>query len=254
MKKTFSQKIIIGLLAVLMVGGSFYIRTAEATVPTSCNGSVSVSFDKAKKCADDSVAEALRIRNSVNSSSSTEDISRAISDVNAISNRLFNIEEEVPQGFLGNLEVLISDVPKIVNDAKQIVDGYAIELREARNQNTPRPGEQEAIEQERRAAAEEAARNSAREGGSCDLTDVPCWIRTAIYALGGIFKYIFGGVLYLVGLVFDLSIKVSILDFSTYANSPGVANAWTTLRDLANVFFIFILLYILANYDKIILV
>ncbi|MEK7208678.1 MAG: hypothetical protein AAB677_00255 [Patescibacteria group bacterium] len=73
--------------------------------------------------------------------------------------------------------------------------------------------------------------------------DIPCWIRSGISFIGGFFKHIFGVVLWLVGSLFDASVSYSILDFKNVA-SESITVAWTVLRDLANVFFIFILLYI----------
>ena len=46
------------------------------------------------------------------------------------------------------------------------------------------------------------------------------------------------------GLLLNTALELSVVKFHTYANSPGVILAWETFRDIANMFFIFILLYI----------
>ena len=56
--------------------------------------------------------------------------------------------------------------------------------------------------------------------------------------------WIISWILYLASWIFNESVKFSILDFYTYAQSSGVAAAWKIARDLANIFFIFILLYV----------
>ncbi len=96
--------------------------------------------------------------------------------------------------------------------------------------------------------------NDAAAGGagntvyeSCGF-NVPCWIRNGITFIGVIFKEIFGGILSVVGVVFDQSVKFSISEFSSLAGrndetGNAVQVAWKTLRDVANLFFIFILLY-----------
>lgn len=43
--------------------------------------------------------------------------------------------------------------------------------------------------------------------------------------------------------VLDLAIKIAIIDFPIYANLDGIRIAWEVGRDLANFFFIFVLLY-----------
>lgn len=54
-------------------------------------------------------------------------------------------------------------------------------------------------------------------------------------------------ILWLASKILNFSIDLSINKFHNYANMPGVATAWEISRDLANIFFIFILLYIAIN-------
>ncbi len=77
-------------------------------------------------------------------------------------------------------------------------------------------------------------------------SNLSCWVRNFVRAIGELFKLIFGGILYLVGLLFDYSIKFSVTDFSSLVSGQNslVDSAWQVLRDVANLFFIFILLYI----------
>src|SRR3989344_1766187 len=91
--------------------------------------------------------------------------------------------------------------------------------------------------------ANQAAVSAAAD--SCGLRNlsacIPAAIRWAIRAIGVFFQQIFGSILWLVGKFFDASVSYSILDFSDVAKE-SVQAAWTILRDLANVFFIFIFL------------
>lgn len=51
-------------------------------------------------------------------------------------------------------------------------------------------------------------------------------------------------IIYAAGEALEVSMQVSVSSFSTYANNPGVKLAWETFRNIANMAFIFILLYI----------
>jgi len=62
--------------------------------------------------------------------------------------------------------------------------------------------------------------------------------------LGNLFLRGAAIVLYSVGMIFDYAVKISILDFSKYANMPGIMDGWRIMRDVVNLSFIFILLYI----------
>ncbi len=57
-------------------------------------------------------------------------------------------------------------------------------------------------------------------------------------------KSIGGSSLALTGLVLDFSIKKTVIEGNKYYDSEGVKAGWKILRDLANIFFIFILLFI----------
>ncbi|MFA5736682.1 MAG: hypothetical protein WC893_00755 [Candidatus Paceibacterota bacterium] len=55
---------------------------------------------------------------------------------------------------------------------------------------------------------------------------------------------IFGTILWISSSIFDLSIYISIVSFKSLIASTGIDAAWKVMRDLANLSFIFILLYI----------
>lgn len=83
----------------------------------------------------------------------------------------------------------------------------------------------------------------------------PCWsltggiawsacVMTAGSWIASIIIYFFGGFLYIAGALFDASIMVSIEWLSSIFQADYISSAWKVVRDFANIFFIFILLYI----------
>ncbi len=75
---------------------------------------------------------------------------------------------------------------------------------------------------------------------NCDWDEVQCMIGKFFYNA----VYVtFGTLVYIAASFFDFVIKLSILDFHTWAGLPGVKIAWTVLRDTMNITFIFLLLY-----------
>ncbi len=61
--------------------------------------------------------------------------------------------------------------------------------------------------------------------------------------LGSLTASITSKLMSLTNELLNLSINISVNKFSTFANSPGIVAGWTVLRDMANIGFIFILLY-----------
>lgn len=62
---------------------------------------------------------------------------------------------------------------------------------------------------------------------------------------GQLLVWLFGIILWIAGHAFDLSMRISILDFKNYAgDTVFLREAWAIGRDFANMFFIFIVLYI----------
>jgi len=62
--------------------------------------------------------------------------------------------------------------------------------------------------------------------------------------LGNLFLGLASIVLYVSGKIFDYAVQISIKDFAQYANMPGITDGWKIVRDVVNLSFIFILLYI----------
>ena len=83
----------------------------------------------------------------------------------------------------------------------------------------------------------------------------PCWSLVGGFNIGicsiqamswvsSFVIYVFGTILYIAGALFDVSIMLSIEWMSWVFSSSGVEKAWILMRDFANIFFVFILLYI----------
>lgn len=69
-------------------------------------------------------------------------------------------------------------------------------------------------------------------------------VSACLAQVGNVILSITGSVLWVAGKFFNLSIDLSINKFNQYANMEGIKTAWITIRDIVNLFFIFILLYI----------
>lgn len=63
-------------------------------------------------------------------------------------------------------------------------------------------------------------------------------------SLGTIITHIFGSVLWLAGQFFDMAIEFSITSIRVWFSSEAISTVWRIFRDLANLCFVFILLYI----------
>ncbi len=72
--------------------------------------------------------------------------------------------------------------------------------------------------------------------GNCVL-EVTSWI-------GNIVTYVFALLLWASSGIFDIVVNFSILNIGTWFKLPLVASAWRLMRDFANIFFVFVLLYI----------
>jgi len=66
----------------------------------------------------------------------------------------------------------------------------------------------------------------------------------AFVAVSNVIMWLASLIVWVAGLFFDLTLKISIIDFHEYANMAGITTGWTISRDVINIFFIFILLYI----------
>jgi len=69
-------------------------------------------------------------------------------------------------------------------------------------------------------------------------------ITSGLQVMGNWAIWLFGLLLWIAGRFFDITIYFSVVKFSEFATMTAIVSAWATARDFANVFFIFILLYI----------
>ncbi|MDQ5958055.1 MAG: hypothetical protein QG665_401 [Patescibacteria group bacterium] len=114
---------------------------------------------------------------------------------------------------------------------------------------------QELVEQNRQIADETFKKNqelmdaAEAEGGCPHWYSFGCKIqfgfkKTIEWLFYDLLGYVFGLLVWLAGRSVDLSIYISVTNFHDFINMQGVEKAWKTLRDTANIGFIFILLYI----------
>lgn len=69
-------------------------------------------------------------------------------------------------------------------------------------------------------------------------------INFLLRSLGALFITIGAFILWLSGTLFNFAIHFGIINFATFANISGVPTAWALLRDITNIFFIFVFLAI----------
>lgn len=62
--------------------------------------------------------------------------------------------------------------------------------------------------------------------------------------VGNLITYMFGSLLWISSKIFDISIFLSISSIKSWFDADFVKNVWIVIRDIANIFFVFILLYI----------
>ncbi|HEY4476730.1 MAG TPA: hypothetical protein VJB69_02015 [Candidatus Paceibacterota bacterium] len=84
--------------------------------------------------------------------------------------------------------------------------------------------------------------------GECDILKAGTWGTCAKIAVSWIFAiilWLFTRILWFANEIFNQAINVSVRTFSTYADNSGpVGTSWGVIRDLVNMGFIFVLLYI----------
>ncbi len=81
------------------------------------------------------------------------------------------------------------------------------------------------------------------EGGSCHWYSPGGCIKLIIAWFFVIIQWLFARILWIANEIFSYLVRLSINDFHTWVDQPAVTLAWTILRDLCNIFLIFILLY-----------
>lgn len=70
-----------------------------------------------------------------------------------------------------------------------------------------------------------------------------CMMRAAGW-MGNLISYLFASLLFLSSKIFDAAVFMSITMTSTWFINNAVSSAWTLIRDFANIFFVFIMLYV----------
>lgn len=85
---------------------------------------------------------------------------------------------------------------------------------------------------------------TAQQDDSCGVANIGGCIRAGLSSIGQALTWAFGSLLVAAGTILDISIKVSILSVKDWLLNSGVDKAWRFLRDLGNLFFVFVLLYI----------
>lgn len=84
----------------------------------------------------------------------------------------------------------------------------------------------------------EALEPSVVSGRGCDFTDVPCWLLAVVVFLTGLIVALFTGILALISLVFETVVTQFVVEMGKYVTSTtatAVREAWTMVRDLANI-------------------
>lgn len=90
----------------------------------------------------------------------------------------------------------------------------------------------------------------AEPSDDCGITNLKACGKLLIAKIGGMFLYFGGLILGITGLLLDEVIKLTVVEMSKNLapafdpETGGIYKAWSTFRDLANMFFIFIILYI----------
>ncbi|PIR47080.1 MAG: hypothetical protein COV07_00870 [Candidatus Vogelbacteria bacterium CG10_big_fil_rev_8_21_14_0_10_45_14] len=79
---------------------------------------------------------------------------------------------------------------------------------------------------------------------TCSLGNIACHVTKAVHYFIDILIWILGSIISVIALVLDISISFSIQMLGDLARSEFVQIAWRMIRDIANMAFIFVLLYI----------
>lgn len=102
------------------------------------------------------------------------------------------------------------------------------------------------IERARNILGIKAKANTNYPGSKCGVTTF--WTEACLAEIMGtilgVFVSIFSNVLKLASWIFDQAITQSIYNIGAYANMIAIKNAWTILRDICNLFYLLILVYI----------
>lgn len=159
--------------------------------------------------------------------------------ITQLENRISEVDQHINEGNLSDSELLVAQALRE-------------ELVGRKDGATTR---RENVEEETDAAiagAREDLSNEAGKNYSCNIFNLTSFslVGCGMYILTLVFAFILwilSLVLWIASQALNFSIDISINQFHTYAFAEGVKNAWSVTRDLANIFFIFILLYIAIN-------
>lgn len=98
-----------------------------------------------------------------------------------------------------------------------------------------------------RLAQDAQSLSDSQSSKGCSIWDggfVECAIKNVIAWIMSIIQWIFFRILWAANEVFAYCVKLSVMDFKKLVDLEPITRGWTILRDLCNIFFIFILLYI----------
>ncbi len=113
------------------------------------------------------------------------------------------------------------------------------------NSNPGGAAQSQTEEEARRQASTEPVLQTAEDCSAFGSGLNPICIAKEILAgISNLFIWIFGQLLRISALIFEITLKISIQDLHTLANLPAIHTGWTVARDFSNIIFIFMLLYI----------
>ena len=99
---------------------------------------------------------------------------------------------------------------------------------------------------------DEDIKSASEDEDNCGLTNLTACVTRGFHLIlgiiGEVLTLITAGIVKVAGGVFGYSLDFGVKKIGTFVNDPGVTLAWSTLRDFANLFFIFILLYVAAAF------
>lgn len=82
------------------------------------------------------------------------------------------------------------------------------------------------------------------DGGKCSLYNLSACAKQVVMFGMGIVNFILQWTFWLANQLFNISIKLNLTYFKDLANSSVITSIWATGRDVANIFFIFVMLYV----------
>jgi hypothetical protein len=178
-------------------------------------------------------------------------------DLGIINNGILTSQERNPEFYLEPKTKLLADKLELMMK-KQDLDLPSPDnvtnqnLTDVQNQLDEAEGKLVSLEQTKDEAekARAAAAKAAEDRGECwagvtgGFFNVGNCLTAAFSWAGAILVFFFTRITWFANELFNQSINISVRTFSSYANMPSVKVAWSVIRDLVNMGFIFVLLYI----------